>query len=209
MCDMDDVAKLMRVRSVVSVLSDVDVCANERAVYDYLKKLDDQCCTYCRFYAFKTQPVHLDVDQVDVQIEHRVLESCNLVGVDISKLERSSNGAFLIDYGEVKLRCRSDPYLLLNRTQTKIDLMYVDDAEPIEDIASTIVEFGARDKINADSMMELIRLGLPMDRAEFLHPGMIAKYKADLDRILLRVIPVKDLVWLIKSYLQLGEVPSP
>ncbi len=212
MSDHDSFFKLL---STTQIALNIGIRSSNREVFEYLKTLDPKLHGYHRQYTYKAQKV--DVDYVWFMsnydrdnFDRQVLKSCQTVGVDFTKLTRAQDGRLHVAYrySTTTYHQRGEPYLEWDESYIDLELLYPDETKPIEDIVSAIIKVG-RDKINGDSMMELIRLGLPLERAEVLHPGMMAKYKADLDAMLLRVIPVKDLVWLIKTYLQPGEVSSP
>ncbi len=212
MSDHDSSVKLL---CTTQIVLDICICPSSRGVFEYLKTLNPKLYGYHRHYTYKAQKVDVGyvwfISNYDRgNFEHQVLNSCHEAGVDFGKLARAQGGGLHVTYRELRTTYhqRGEPYLKWNENFTELELIYPDESVPINDIVSVIIKAGHQDKINGDSMMELIRLGLPLERAEVLRPGMVAKYKADLDAILLRVIPVKDLVWLIKTYLQPGDVPS-
>ncbi len=211
----DDDYEPMEYADTMLMVTAIGSCQDDKEVFRYLKSLDRKLNSYRPYYAFKSVPIDIKydwyIDSYDKdRFELEVQRSCTSAGVDSWKLLRA-DGKLMVIYPELygTLEQGGLPYLRLDEDGIQFELAYPDESKPIDDVVSMIIQSCSRDKINGDSMMKLIRLGLPLDRAEVLHPGMVAKYKLDLDTILLQVVPVKDLVWLIKTYLQPGEVPSP
>jgi hypothetical protein len=168
-------------------------------------------------------------DRRNQQVEQNAKEACDRLGVDFKLLASTIGGHLVIEpyesenlnnlngynsrpnqtpflsYWPSKVRV---PYRIGSQSaddrddQWEVRLFYPNLADPVYDLVSLILEATiSLDLIGAESLLCLAQLGLPLDRAEHLKPGLIDRYKSDLDLILLDLIGVSDLVWLTTSYL--------
>lgn len=188
----DDIGNSLKRLYTRQIALNIGICSSNREVFEYLKTLDPKLHGYHRHYTFNVQAVNVSRTWYEYSynaayFDHQVLNSCQLAGVDYSKLERNRLETLVITYtGRLTTSDRDDQaYLRWNKNFIQLELRYPDKTKPIEDIVSMLIRADQQHKINGDSMMELIRLGLPLERAEVLHPGMVSKYKVDLETILL------------------------